>query len=105
LAPRTFAEYKATTDRLVTGFGKTRLVDDLASDDFEALRADLATQYGPVRLGNEIQRVRTVFKYGGEAGLVERPVRYGPAFRKPSAGVLRRHRAAGDCSRRTNSAG
>jgi integrase len=86
-------EYKATTDRLVTTFGKTRLVSDLAAEDFEALRDAMAKQWGPVRLANEIQKVRTVFKYGYESGLIEKPVRYGPQFKKPSAGVLRRHRA------------
>jgi integrase len=86
-------EYPATTDRLVKAFGGNRLVDDLAADDFEALRAEMAAQWGPVRLGNEIQKVRTVFKYAFESGLIDRPVRYGPQFKKPSAGVLRRHRA------------
>jgi integrase len=90
---RMFDEYKAATDRLVATFGKTRLVDDLAADDFEALRDAMAKQWGPVRLGNEIQKVRTVFKYGFEAGLIDKPVRYGPQFKKPSACVLRRHRA------------
>jgi integrase len=93
IGARMFDEYKAATDRLVGTFGKTRLVDDLAADDFEALRDAMAKQWGPVRLGNEIQKVRTVFKYGFESGLIERPVRYGPQFKKPSAGVLRRHRA------------
>jgi integrase len=95
IGARTFADYKAFTDRLVSTFGKGRPVDDLRADDFEALRAGLAKQYGPVRLGNEIQRVRTVFKYGYEAGLIDRPVRFGPQFKKPSANVLRKHRAAG----------
>jgi integrase len=94
MGERMFAEYKQTTDRLVATFGKTRLVNDLASDDFEALRADLAKQYGPVRLGNEVQKVRTLFKYAYESGLIDRPVRYGPQFRKPSKSVLRKHRAA-----------
>lgn len=93
ISARMFGEYKATTDRLVATFGKTRLVDDLAADDFEALRDTMAKQWGPVRLGNEIQKVRSVFKYAPEAGLIERPVRYGPQFKKPSARVLRRHRA------------
>jgi len=92
---RTLDEYTTTTDRLVKKFGKTRLVDDLAAEDFESLRADLAEQYGPVRLGNEIQRVRTVFKYAYEAGLIDRPIRFGPGFVKPSKHVLRKHRAAG----------
>jgi integrase len=94
MGERMFAEYKQTTDRLVAAFGKTRLINDLAADDFEALRADLAKQYGPVRLGNEVQKVRTLFKYAYESGLIDRPVRYGPQFRKPSKSVLRKHRAA-----------
>ena len=94
LTERTFVEYRQTTDRLVATFGKDRLVDDLASDDFESLRADLAKTWGPVRLGNEIQKVRTVFKYGYEAGLIDRPVRFGPEFRKPSKSVMRKHRAS-----------
>ena len=88
-----FHEYKARTDRLVAAFGKNRLVDDLAADDFEGLRDEMAERWGPVRLGNEVQKVRTVFQYGFEAGLIEKPFRYGPEFKKPSASVLRRRRA------------
>jgi integrase len=113
IGPRMFDEYKATTDRLVCTFGKTRLVDDLAADDFEALRDEMAKQYGPVHLGNEIQKIRTAFKYAFESGLIDRPVRYGPQFKKPSASVLRRHRAmqgpklftAGEIRRMIESAG
>ena len=93
ITPRTFAEYKDTTDLLIAQFGKERLVDDLAADDFESLRDMMAERWGPVRLGNEIQKVRCVFKYGFEAGVLDTPVRYGPQFKKPSASVLRRHRA------------
>lgn len=63
MSGRMFHEYKATTDRLVKAFGKSRLVADLAGEDFSTLRASLAKQFGPVRLGNEVQKVRTVFKY------------------------------------------
>ena len=87
-------EYKLTTDRLMTTFGKNRQVDNLAAGDFEGLRAELAKAFGPVRLGNEIQKVRTVFKFGFESGLMERPVRSGPDFKKPAASVIRKHRAA-----------
>jgi integrase len=45
-------------------------------------------------LGNEIQRVRVVFKYAYDAGLLDRPVRYGPGFKRPSKKVLRKARAA-----------
>lgn len=93
LTPRTYAEYKLTTDRLVSTFSRTRLVDDLAAEDFSRLRSDLALQYGPVRLGNEIQKVRTVFKYGVENGLIERAVRFGSEFKKPNKRILRQHKA------------
>lgn len=93
LSQWTYNEYKATCQRLGTGFGFERLVDDLEPTDFEKLRASIAKQWGPVRLGNEIQRVRSVFKFGFEAGLVERPVRFGPGFKRPSAKTLRIERA------------
>ena len=91
-----FDEYRETTDVLVGTFGKTRLVDDLAADDFESLRDRLAKRLGPVRLGNAITRVKSVFKYAFESGLLDRPARFGSQFRKPSASVLRRHRAQQD---------
>jgi integrase len=93
IGSRMFGEYKATTDRLVSTFGAKRLVDDLAASDFESLRADLAKQFGPVRLSNEVTRAKSVFKYGTDNGLIERAVRYGSEFRKPGKSVLRRHKA------------
>src|SRR5262249_20129152 len=42
---------------------------------------------------NDIQRVRSVFKHAFEAGLIDRPVRFGPGFRRPSKKVLRLERA------------
>jgi integrase len=93
IGPRMFGEYNATTDRLVARFGKTRRVDDLVADDFESLRADLAKQFGPVRLGNEITRVKSVFKYAADNGLLDRQMRYGSEFKKPGKSVLRRHKA------------
>src|SRR5262249_55102820 len=46
LSIRSLGEYKQTTDLLVSAFGKTRLVSDLASDDFESLRATMAERWG-----------------------------------------------------------
>jgi integrase len=89
---RTFADYHASCERVVAAFGKNRLVADLAADDFEKLRADLAKRWGPVALGNEVQRVRSLFKYGFDANLLERPVRFGPHFKRPPKKVLRKVR-------------
>ena len=46
-------------------------MSDLRSDDFEALRADIAKTRAAVSIGNEIQRTRIVFKYAYDAGLIE----------------------------------
>jgi integrase len=93
LGLRMLAEYKEITDLIVAAFGGTRLVEDLAADEFEKLRADMAARWGPVRLGNAITRVKSVFKYGLDNGLIEKAIRYGGEFNKPDKAVLRRHRA------------
>jgi len=95
IGARMFGEYKATTDRLVATFGARRRLDDVAADDFESLRAELAKQFGPVRLGNEVTRVKSVFKYAIENGLLERPMQklFGNEFKKPGKAVLRKHKA------------
>lgn len=94
ITPRSFADYFATCKRLIDSFGKARLVDDLAADDFERLRASLAKQYGVHRLGNEVQRTRVVFKYAYDAGLIDRPMRFGPTFKRPSTRIMRASRQA-----------
>jgi integrase len=94
LSQRTFADYLAVCHRIIVVFGKRRLVVDLAAEDFEHLRAELAKTRGPVALGNEIQRVRTVFKYAYDVGLIDRPVRFGPMFTKPSRKTMRQARHA-----------
>jgi integrase len=94
IAWRTFEEHKRVGLLLAKFFGVTRLVTDLAVDDFERLRAALAETRGPKTLANEIQRIRTVFKYGYDAGLVDHPMRYGQGFDKPSRRTLRLARAA-----------
>jgi integrase len=93
LSPRTWGEYKETTDLLVAQFGKGRLVDDLDPDDFAGLRAKVAKRWGPTRLRNFIQRVRSVFKHATDNGLTNKVVLYGQAFARPSQKVLRLERA------------
>jgi integrase len=91
---RTFSDYRRTTDRLVSVLGKDTTVVDLAPEDFEKLRANIAATWGPVALGNEIQRTRTVFKLAYDNGWIDRPMRTGQAFKRPSRKVLRKARAA-----------
>jgi integrase len=93
LSQRTLDGYNEATDEILAAFGGTRLVVDLNADDFADLRKRLAAKWGPVRLGNTVQYVRSVFKYALEADLIDRPVRFGPTFKKPSKKTLRLHRA------------
>lgn len=94
LSPRTWQDYKATTDRLVAEFGASRRIVDLTADHFDRLRSVLAKAYGPVRLANEIQRVRTLMKFAFEDGLIEKPVRFGTSFKRPDKKVMRKHKNA-----------
>lgn len=93
LAERTFGAYKITTDILVGKFGN-HVAAELRSDDFQALRSKLARRFSPIPLANHIQVVRSVFKFGYDSELLDKPVRFGPSFRKPAAKVIRKARTA-----------
>jgi integrase len=84
----------AVCKRLVKAFGKPRFVSELRPGDFEKLRAEMAKRWGPVRLGNEINRTRIVFNYAYKSGLIDKPMVYGEGFRRPSKIKLRQHRHA-----------
>jgi len=92
LSPRTFRDYKDVCDRIITAFGPNRLVIDLAADDFESLRAEISNRRSAVSVGNEVQRTRTIFRYAYEAGLIDKPVRFGPDFVRPKQKALRKQR-------------
>lgn len=89
LTPRTFADYHRTSELVVGALGRNRVAADLGPRDFEGLRKTISATRGPVSLGNEITRIRVLFKYAFDAGLIDRPVRFGPTFKRPSKKVLR----------------
>jgi integrase len=93
LSPRTWTDYKAATDLLVSYFGKSRIVADLAPDDFAGLRLKMSKTWGPVRVRDFVQRIRSVFKHALEAGTIDRQVRFGPDFARPSKKTIRLQRA------------
>jgi integrase len=93
LTPRSWDEYEEAAKVVVKEFTGGRLVEDLGPDDFAALRRKMAKRWGPTRLGNVIQRVRSIFKYGMDNDLITRVVRYGSTFKRPSKKTLRVHKA------------
>ncbi len=94
LGSRTFTTYLRSCKIIAEAFGKNRLADDLATDDFERLRNSLTDTLGPVALGNEVQRTRGIFKYAYDCGLIDRQTRFGPGFKKPPAKTIRLARNA-----------
>ncbi|MFN0134466.1 MAG: tyrosine-type recombinase/integrase [Phycisphaerales bacterium] len=86
---RSFADYHTACKLVVEAFGVHRLVTDLTPADFGQFRASLTKTRGPVALGNQINRVRSVFKFAFDAGLIEKPVRFGPEFIRPSMRAVR----------------
>lgn len=95
LSRRTFQGWTEITDLIVAEFGANTVVEQLAAEDFERLRATMAERWGPVKLANSITQVKSVFKYAYENRLIESPVRYGTEFKKPSRSVLQKHRNDG----------
>jgi hypothetical protein len=94
LSARTWADSKEVCDLVVSQFGRGRLVEDLRPDDFAALRNKVAKRWGPLRLGTKlIQYTRSLFKHAFDAGLIDRPVRFGPGFKRPSQKTIRLQRA------------
>lgn len=94
ITARTFSEYHKAGGRVIDAFGRTCPVESITTDDFAALRETLAKTRGPIALGNEIQRMRTLFKFGFDNGLMEKPIRYGVGFDKPPAKSIRNAKAA-----------
>lgn len=92
LSPRTWSGYYTTCGEVLDALGKTVPVADLAGEDFEKFRARLARRLKAVALGNEIQRVRTLFKFAFDENLIDRPVRFGSTFKKPSRKAVRKAR-------------
>ena len=92
IRPKTFVEYHTTCKTVVAEFGNNRLIGDLRAEDFDTFRAKLAKRLGVHGLSREVQQVRTLFKYGSDAGLIDKPVLFGPTFKRPPKRIIRAHR-------------
>ncbi len=89
---RTFDDYHTVCRRLTESIDKHRMVSDLVPEDFQKLRTKLAKTRGPTSLTNDITRIRVIFKFAYENGLIDRPVRFGQALKRPSRKDVRKSR-------------
>ena len=93
IVERSWRDYLDTCKRLARVFGRETAVSHLGPEDFQRLRADMAKTWGPTRIGNEIRRCKMPFAWGVANGYLPHVPRYGEAMKRPSAKVLRKHRA------------
>ena len=93
LSGRTFRAYHDTCTEVVDHFGSARPVDDCRPDDFESFRAKASNGRGPHAIAKIVTITRMVFGFAFASELVEKPIRFGPSFAKPSGKSMRLHRA------------
>jgi integrase len=93
LSLRTWMDYRSIMDLLVEGLGQHRPVTGLSPQDFAALKTKLAKRNGPARMSTVIQVIRCAFKHAYESDLLDRPTRFGPAFKRTSKKTMRLYRA------------
>jgi hypothetical protein len=90
LGQRTYDQYVEACTLLGRTFGKTKPVADLRSHDFAQLRNKMAKRWGPERMGNAIQSIRSVFKFAFEEGLIAAPPLPPPTYANPPGVPSRR---------------
>ncbi len=85
-------DYFTNCEMVLDQLGRETLVENLKAEDFETMRANMAVGVGLVTLSNRIRLTRILFKYGYDADLLEKPIRFGPGFKTPSKKLLRAER-------------
>jgi integrase len=93
LSPRTWDDYRTIMEMMLKGIGSRRAAVSLEPQDFAALKAKLAKRNGPHRMCTIIQVIRCAFRHAYETGALDRPMRFGPDFKRTPKKVLRLHRA------------
>lgn len=102
--PRSFEDYRRTTESFAKSVGLGRPASDLSPTDFELYRQKIARRgltgsgrgLGVHALTRAITIVRSIFHYAYEINLIDKPVKYGQAFERPSAALKRKSRHASE---------
>lgn len=94
LAQVTYNDYKAAGVHLIETFGRYADVEGLRADDFAKLRDRLAARYCLSALGPQMQRCKAIFNFAYKNNLVEKPIRLGLSFDKPTRKAVLREKQA-----------
>lgn len=90
---RHFTDCQRSAKVVVDHFGGRVRVGSLRAADFTRLKEGFPETWGPTKLGTEIQRMKTVFKWAAENEDISGIPNYGPAFKKPPKSVVRRQKS------------
>ena len=86
----TFDDYLQTCKKLMSVLGRRRSVTSLRPIDFNQVMQSL--NGSPNTTGNEVNRIKVVLKYLYDADLIDKPIKTGTTFKRPSKRVYRQHR-------------
>lgn len=89
LAERSFSDYHKACERIIEHFGRERLVEDIRVSDFDSYRAAVASGRGLHAIGTQVTICRMVFNFAYENELIEKPVRFGQNFKRPTKKSMR----------------
>ncbi len=96
ITPAWFDDCLRTVKDFVVFSGKNRPWDDLRPGDFGKYRMHLYDRYGVCAIDRAITVVRGMLKHAYESDLIDRPVKYGGQFKKPTLKEKRRSRSERD---------
>lgn len=93
ISKRWWNDQRLILERFAAHLGKQRLADDLGPLDFEKYRRHLALKLGVYAITHAVTVIRSMFKYAVGSGLLDRTPNFGPVFRNPTKGEVRKARA------------
>ena len=73
MTDRTWGEYKATGEQLISILGRGFRVDKLSPNDFGRVRAEMAKGIAPTTLFSRIGRARAIFNWAYKTELIKAP--------------------------------
>ena len=102
IQPGTFEKCRKVVESFAKTVGSTRAVSDITPGDFQQFRNRLLRKgptgkgkgLGVYALSRSITIVRSMFKYAYDMDIIDRPIKYGSGFDKPSFSQKRKSRQA-----------
>ncbi len=84
LSNRMFKQYQDACRLVLESFGRETQVSALVPRDFAHLLASFPQTWGLTMIGGNVGRIRSLFLFASESDLIDKPVRFGKGFARPS---------------------